>query len=270
MLAAYLHSMRESVNKRMALVLIGMALLFTVIFFFIFQIRPLQPKNLSMILMGGHMLGPATLAVPAAMSAEIQQTGALWLLLGIFGATPLFVSAMEKGWVELTFTKGTGRWRLLLGVYFSGLTVYATALLVALVPTAIWLWARTGVGCKPLLFAILLEVLGFASLMALAALCSLPRTGASIPIMAAVLVFILSPLLAERKNTFYLLFTSNWSRAIVDWSYRILPKPSEITGAAIKYTQMGSIGSWFPIWSTGVFIIVTMGLTIWLLHRKSF
>jgi len=270
MLAAYIHSMRESVNKRMALVLIGMALLFTVIFFFIFAITPLQPKNLSIVMMGHRMLGPATLAVPAAMAAEVQITGALWLMLAIFGSVPLLVSALEKGWVELTLTKGVARWKILVAAYFSGLSLYALTLIVAMMPTAVWMWFKTGVSCKPLLVAILLETLGFAALMSLASLASLTRTGAAIPIMIAIFTFIISPVLADRKQNLFALITANWARGIFNWAYRILPKTSEIVGAASGYLQFGKISSWFPIWTTGAFIIGVMSLTIWLLHRKSF
>ena len=59
-----------------------------------------------MILLGSNFLGPATLAVPAVFRAEIQQTGALWLLLAIFAAAPLLSSSVEKGWLELTLLEG--------------------------------------------------------------------------------------------------------------------------------------------------------------------
>jgi hypothetical protein len=269
MLAAYIHSMRESVNKRMALVLIGMALLFAVLFFFLISVTPLQPKNLSIILMGKKMLGPATLAVPAAITAEVQITGGLWLFLAIFASVPLLVSMLEKGWVELTLTKGVARWKVLLGCYFSGLTLYALTLCVAMVPTALWLWAKTGVGCRSLFVAILFETLGFASLMSLAMFATLSRTGASLPIMVAVFVDILSPVLADRDKGLFSLITAHWARQILDWAYKILPKPYELVGASTSYIQLGSIGSKFPFWSTGVFTVVVIGFTIWVLHRKS-
>jgi hypothetical protein len=269
MFAAYMHSVRESVNKRMALVLIGLALLFAVLFAFLIHVTPLQPKDLSMVFLGKRALGPASLAVPAAMSAEVSITGGLWLFLAIFASVPLLVSALEKGWVELTLTKGVARWKVLLGCYFSGLTLYAATLLVAMVPTALWLWIKTGISCKALLVAILIETLGFASLMSLAAYASLTRTGAALPIMLAIFVDILSPVLAGREQGLFQVVTSNWARGLLNWTYKILPKSSELVNAATGYIQFGSIKNWFPFWTTGVFIVVMMGLTIWTLHRKN-
>src|ERR1039458_1835333 len=112
MFAAYMHSVREAVNKRMALVLIGMALLFAVLFYFIISVTPLQPKDLSTVFMGKHALGPASLAVPAAMSRDVNIPRGAWPVLSIFGSVPLLVSSLEKGWVELTLTKGVARWKI--------------------------------------------------------------------------------------------------------------------------------------------------------------
>jgi hypothetical protein len=268
MFAAYMHSVRESVNKRMALVLIGMAVLFATILYVFINITPLKDGT-SMIFIGRHMLGPATLAVPAAQVQEVQITGSLWLLLSIFASVPLVVSALEKGWVELTLTKGVARWKVLLGCYFSGLTLYAATLCVAMVPIATWLWVKTGVGFKPLLVAILIETLGFASLMALATWASLSRTGAALPIMLAVFMYLFTPVLANRKQMLFQLITSPGWQGVFNWAYRILPKPSEIMGSATNYIQFGAISNWFPFWTTGLFIVAMMGISIWMLHRKN-
>jgi hypothetical protein len=268
MFAAYIHSVREAINKRMALVLIGLAVLFAVLLYLIINIKPLSDGT-SMIFIGRHMLGPASLAVPAAQVQEVQITGTLWMLLSIFAAVPLIVAALEKGWVELTLTKGVARWKVLLGCYFSGLTLYMATLCVAMLPIAIWLWIKTGVGFKGLLIGILIETFAFASLMALATWASLSRTGTALPIMLAVFMYIFTPILANRKEMLFQLVTSSWGQGVFNWLYRILPKPTEIMGSATNYIQFGSIKDWFPFWSTGVFIVVVMGTTMWMLHRKN-
>ena len=268
MFAAYIHSVRESINKRMALVLIGLAVVFAVILFFFISIKPMNDGS-SMIFAGPHMLGPASLAAPAAYSAEVSITGALWLFLAIFASAPLLVSMLEKGWVELTLTKGVARWRVLIGCYFSGVTLYVMTLCVAMLPTAVWLWVKTGVSCKALVVAMLIETLGFASLMSLAALASMTRSGAALPIMLAVFVDILSPVLANREKGLFSLVTSPGWRGIITWAYRLLPKPFDLVTASTDYIQYGTHGTWFPFWSTGVFTVVVMGLTMWMLHRKN-
>jgi len=268
MFAAYMHSIREAVNRRMALVLIGMALLFAVILFLIVNIRRMDDGS-SMLFLGQHMLGPATLAAPAAYSVEVSIAGGLWLFLAIFASVPLLVSMLDKGWVELTLTKGVARWKVLLGCYLSGITLYVLTLCVAMLPTAIWLWMKTGVSCKALFVAIAIEALGFASLMALAAYASMTRTGAALPIMIAVFVDLLSPVLANREHGLFTLISSNFWRGVLTWAYRILPKPYDLVQASTNYIQYGTHCTWLAFWSTGLFVVVMMGLTMWTLHRKS-
>lgn len=268
MLAAYFNSLREAVNRRMALVLFGMAILMAFLITRIIILKPL-PDGTSMLFLGRQMLGPASLAVPAVLSAEVRITGGLWLFLSIFASTPLLVSMLDKGWVELTLTKGIARWRVLLGCYFGGLSLFAATLMIATFPPAIYLWARTGVGFRPLAMAIVLQTFAFASLMAIAALATLTQTGAALPIIFAVVVDFLTPLLTNRNQTFFRLISSDWGRGIITWVYRILPKNNEIIGASENYIMFHTFGPAWPYWTTGVFIVGVMGLTIYLLHRKS-
>jgi hypothetical protein len=270
MFASYLHTLRESVHRRMALVLIGMAFLVAIlIIHYVPMTRSADGESWQSV--GLFRSGKAQPVVLSALATEVRMTGGLWLFLAIFASVPLLISTLEKGWVELTFTKGVPRWRVLLGSYLGGLTLYGATLCVAILPPALWWGVKTGAGIKPLWGAILLQVLAFGALLALASLASLTRTGVAIPIMLAVLVDILSPFLANREQTFFLLIASDWGRGLVTWVYRILPKNFELVTMCQDYIHfnMNKPLPLWPIWSTGAFTVATLGLTIWLLHRKS-
>lgn len=268
MLAAYLHSLREAVNRRMALVLIGMAILMAVILALLIKVKPL-PNGTSMVFLGQHMMGPPGLGVPAILTQEVEITGGLWIFLAIFASTPLLVSFLEKGWVELTLTKGVPRWKVLLGCYGSGVTLYAMTLGVAMLPAAMWLCMKTGVGIQPFLVAIAFETFGFAALMAIVALAALSQTGPALPITLAIVADLFSPALANRKIGLFALITSGWGQGTINWVYRILPKNYEIVDSSRNYIQFHTIPPAWPFWSTGIFTVATLGLAIWLLHRKS-
>src|ERR1700683_763419 len=269
MIASYPNSLLEAVNRRMALVLAGVALLIAGVFLWIVQMKPL-PDGTSVILLGTNFLGPATLAAPAVFRAEIQQTGALWLLLAIFAAAPLLSSSVEKGWLELPFSKGTSRWQIFLGRFLGGLTLYFLTFLLATFPVALRLWWKTGVGPLPLAVALLIQTFSFAALLAVVALATLPQKGMALPIMAAVAVWFISPLLASRRDIFDSFFASHFARGSLDWAYRILPKCSELEKMCATFIQDGRIATWWPLWSTAVFLAATLGLSMWLLERKSF
>jgi ABC-type uncharacterized transport system permease subunit len=56
----------------------------------------------------------------------------------------------------------------------------------------------------------------------------------------------------------------------MDWVYRILPKNHELLGLAVNYLHTGTIESWWAVWSSALFVAGALGLSAWLLHRKSF
>jgi len=267
MFAAYLFSIRDALNRRMALVLIGLSIVLAVVFNWIIQVKLLPGP---VIFLGPRMFWAADLGVPSVLSAGLEFTGGVfWLLLAILAAAPILSSSLDKGWVELTLSKGTARWQILLGGYLAGVTVYFTAVVLALAPIALRLWWQTKISSWPLAVSILLQTFSFAALLALASLASLPRIGAAPPVLLAMAVSIVSAVLAQRERGLYQVLTSRWSHWIFDWLYRILPKTSELSGMASSYIHGEKFTTWWPFWSTGVFIVATLGLTAWLLHRKS-
>ena len=268
MFAAYLNSLNESINRRMALVAFGLAIIIAIVFNWGVHLKPIGTDF--MVVLGNHPMGPASLAVPALFASEAKFTGFIWLVVGIFAAVPVIASTLDKGWLELTLSKGTARWRILLGSYFGGITIYLCTIAVAALPLAFRLWLVTGIGPKPLLIAILIQTVGFAALVALAMFATIPQLSSALAMVLSLVVWIASPYLAQRQDTFYTLFTSNFSRGIIEWMYRILPKTSELDSLSANYITDGHLTSWWPIWSTMVFTLVVISLTLYLLRRKSF
>ena len=269
MWATYVNSLQESMSRRVALVLFGVALLVAAGFNWIVHVRS-QASGAFTIAVGTQPPAPAAIAVPAVLESELDATGSLWLLLSIFAATPLLAATLEKGWLELLFSKGTARWRIFTGRLLGGLTLYLVTFALVAVPVAGRLWWRTGIGTWQIGIALLIQTFSFAALLSVAALVTLPQKGVALPIIAAVAVWVLSPSLAKRQETYYQLFSSHFARGIVDWAYRILPKCSELEGLCAAFIQTGRIASWWPLWSTGVFTLAVFGVTLWLLQRKSF
>jgi ABC-type transport system involved in multi-copper enzyme maturation permease subunit len=268
MLAAYLNSLNESINRRMALVAFGLAIILSIVFNWGVHLKPIGTDF--MVLLGNRALGPASLAVPALFSSEAKFTGFIWLVVGIFAAVPVIASTLDKGWLELTFSKGTARWRIMLGSYFGGITIYVCTLAVAALPLAFRLWLVTGIGPKPLLVALAIQTVGFAALVALAMFATLPQLSSALAMVIALVVWIASPYLAQRQDSFYTFFTSSFSRGIIEWVYRILPKTSELDGLSASYITDGHLTSWWPIWSTMVFTLVMISVSLYALRRKSF
>jgi hypothetical protein len=269
MFATYLNSLHESMGRRVALVLLGVAVLVAIGFGAIVHVRSM-PDGRVALAVGSQSPAPPGIAVPSVLESQLRATGSLWLLLAIFAAAPLLAATLEKGWLELTFSKGTARWRIFLGRFLGGLTLYSLTFVIATFPLAAWLWWRTGVATWQIGVALLIQTFSFAALLAVAALVTLPQKGVALPIIASVAVSVLSPSLAMRREIYYRLFSSHAARGIVDWVYRVLPKCSELEDMCVSLIRSGTIASWWPLWSTAVFTLAAIGLTLWLVERKSF
>ncbi|GEM_PF-2945245 len=269
MITSYWDALHESLSRRVALVLIGLALVTSVGFNLLVKVTPLPNKQFRIVL-GNAPLPMRDIGVPAMVHNLVSQqmgiAGTLWILGALFGAAPLFSSTLEKGWLELLFSKGTSRWQIFLGRFLAGATLYAITFGVATFPLAVRMWWQTDVRVWEISVAMLLFTLSFASLMAVAAMASLPQRGASLPILGGVAVWLFSPFLMRRAE----MDAWPWVKPVLDWAYRIFPKCSELGDAASAYLKTGHITAWWPIWSTGVFIAVVMAYTLWSVERKSF
>lgn len=269
MFATYLNSLHESVSRRVALVLVGVAILVGIASNALVHVRTL-PDGAKMIAVGAQPPAPSAIAVPATLEAILHASGSFWILLAIFAAAPLLTATLEKGWLELTFAKGIARWRIFLGRFLAGLTLYALMFAIATLPVALRLWWSTGIGTWQLGVALLIQTFSFAALLAASALATLPQKGVALPLIAASAIWLLTPSLAMRQQTFYRILSSHLARGIIDFAYRILPKCSELEDLCVSFVQQGTIASWWPLWSTAVFTLLVLGLTLWLLERKSF
>jgi hypothetical protein len=271
MLATYWNSLDEAMSRRVAHVVFGLALLVAVIFNLIVHIRKL-PTGPIVVAVGTLSFDAARFAVPAIIESELHVTGVLWFMLVIFAAAPLLTSGLEKGWVDLTFSKGTPRWKIFIGRFLAGLTLYSFTFIVAAFPLAARLWWTTGIPTWQVAVALAIQSFSFAAVFSIAALASLPQKGVALPIVASVGLVVLSAPLAHRKEVYYDLISSKAVREMIEWGYRILPKSSELESICAAFIESAKITSaaWWPLWSTGAFAIATLALTLWLLNRKSF
>ena len=270
MIATYWNSLDEARSRRVAHVVLGLAVLVTIIFNWVIHI--IRSPGGVMVSIGPRFALPPAVAVPAALQSVITATGSLWFMFVIFAAAPLLTTGLEKGWLDLTFSKGTPRWKIFLGRFLAGVTLYAFAFALASFPLAMRLWWATRIGTWEILVVLLIQSFSFAAIFSLCALAALPQKGVALPIIGAIGLLLFSTPLAHRQEIYGTLISSQTARSVIDWMYRILPKYSELEDISRSLIKSGTLASsaWWPIWSTGAFMVAVLGLTLWLLHRKSF
>jgi ABC-type transport system involved in multi-copper enzyme maturation permease subunit len=123
MWATYWDAFAEAGGRRIVLILaavaLGLGLLFSL------PVTFGTVNGVPVIFQGPLSMGPWPLAVPVILAQLTAPLGISWLLLMIFTGCPQFVSMLERGWRELTFSKATPRWQILLGRYLSTTTLFS-------------------------------------------------------------------------------------------------------------------------------------------------
>src|SRR5205823_4313963 len=112
------------------------------------------------------------------------------------------VSMLEKGWRDLTFTKATPRWQILLGRYLSICTLFFLLVLASDVPLAARIWWHTGLSTWRVAGAALIQTLSFGSLLVMGALASVGAETVAVPIIAPISTLILTQMLLTRAGLY--------------------------------------------------------------------
>lgn len=264
----FLHTLRESMNRRFGLaLLVAPALIVAMVLWWV-RFKT-QPGGVVMANVGTHAVGRAATFVPSMCGNLLQMSNSVMLFLAIFATAPLLTAFLEKGWIELLLSKGVARWKILLGRYAGALVLFLATLLVLDLIPALYFWARAGVAPGRFSVALLFVLLSFATVLATMALGAVLHGHAALPIMVAFLQVMVSAVLADRKRM-YAVITAKWAQWLLDWAYRILPKNHELAQLGASYLRSGTINEWGFVWTSALFMAGTLGLAFWWFYRKSY
>lgn len=267
----FMYTLKESIHRRIALALIVVAIFFLVLQLGFTHFRPNDKGELTVYRFNAKVgIAAKTYVTTEARSESIGILSGLWVMLGLFAATPLLTSHMEKGWVELLISKGTPRWKIFLGRFAGAIALFVTtAVLMSVIPVT-YFSLRAGVPLKPYFVAAGLIFLSFLGSLALLALVATAHPNTALLVIVVFLEMTVTSMLALRKELLYGAITASWARWLLDWLYRILPKHHDLEHMARSYAMSSSWESWFPLWTTAVFIAVATGWGLWRFERKAF
>lgn len=269
MLSVFLFGLRESIHRRMGLVLliVGTVITLTILSLLSFDTAP---DGTLMARTVGGMSAPASQTLPTLFEGFVLFASTLWIFIVLFATAPLLTSYLEAGWVELTVSKGVRRWEYLVARYCSTVALMSLALLLFPGIIGLYFWLRAG--APPLwnqIGAYLLLVLSFSAVLALMSFVATFQLGPILPIMAGYLLLAFSAMLKNRE-AIYPFVSWKWVQGLFDWTYYILPKTSELASASQTFLSRGELTAWWPIWTTALFLLAMVGLACLLFQRKSF
>src|SRR5215475_3200670 len=138
MWSAFWDALQEVGGRRVVVVLLVLA--FVVGLLFNHAIRFERLAGVEVLFEGALNMGPWAFAVPTILARITTVAGTIWLVLMIFAGCPQFVAMLEKGWRELTFSKGTARWQIMLARWLSLVLLFYVLVVVSCLPLAARLW----------------------------------------------------------------------------------------------------------------------------------
>ena len=120
-----------------------------------------------------------------------------------------------------------------------------------------------------MLYIILFKLLSFFVWLSIIAFVGIISGSISVSIMGAFIVYIVQWLLDIRELITGFI-DSKPVTYVTDIIYYIWPKTEEISDLSLRLAQGRDVLSWMPLWSTLLFTVVLMYLTIFIFKRKEY
>ncbi len=202
----------------------------------------------------------------------INPLSGLCLLLAIFSSASFVPNMMEKGNIDLLLSKPISRDQLLLGKFFGGILVVFINVFFLVIGTWIIVSIKFSYWNFSFLYVSITVTFAFAVLYSIIVLLGVATKGSILGMMAAYFIFILlSPLLYAYFAEFRNVVENDVLKGLLDGLYYIVPKTSELTGIiTINLAAGKGVTEYQPVITSIIFLILIMGLSIYLFRRKDF
>lgn len=192
------------------------------------------------------------------------------LLLGIIATVGTIPESLERGTVDLYFSKPIDRWELLLGKFLGAVAViFANALYFI---GGLWLifGMKMGAWNGGLLLSTALITLVFVTAYALVLFFAVLSRSSPIAIIAGLgFLIIVGPLLDAREQILYRFSESSIYRASIDGLYYLFPQVSALR-QEVEHVIVGSGINWAPLGTSLLSAILFFAGAAVILQRRDF
>lgn len=192
------------------------------------------------------------------------------LFLSIFSASSFVPNMLEKGNIDVLLSKPISRSQIIFGKFLGGTGIVLVN--IAYLVFGIWflIGLKFGVWEPSLLLTIVTITFAFAVLYALIILIGILSQNSILAMMLSYLIFfILSPILNIRDQIMTL-SDSKVLEIILEGLYYIVPKTSELGSITSDLAAGGGIYDYQPIFTSAIFLILTLALSIIIFSKKDY
>ncbi len=192
------------------------------------------------------------------------------LLLSIFSTAGIISYLLEKGNIDLFLSKPISRTQLILGKYFGGIAIVFINVAYAIIGLWILIGLKFNNWDLSFLYSIITITFAFALIYTVIILCTILSRGNVLALVVAyVIFFILSPLLASRE-VFYNISHNEVLKVTLDALHYIIPQTSELGTLSTKLATQGIIANTEPIWVSCILLILILSGSIFIFNKKDY
>lgn len=192
------------------------------------------------------------------------------LFLSIFSSSSFVPNMLEKGNIDLILSKPISRGQIIQGKFWGGVCVVLFNIAYLVIGLWLLIGLKFGVWDTELFITIASITFTFAVLYSLMILVGIATRSSVLAMMLSYLIFfIFSPVL-QMRDKIYPLMDSAVMENIIDGIYYLIPKTSELGSITANLAAGGTIATYQPIISSFLFMILSLGLSIFIFSKKDY
>jgi len=270
-LALVQDTFREALARKIFWGLFGLSTLMILFFLFLLKIDIVEGAMATVSLFGrsanrSQSVDQLVIGAYAAIAAFLYTWG---MFLAVFASAGLIPAVLEPGRIELLLSKPVSRTHILLGRYLGNVLVVGCNITYLVLGVWIILGIKTNIWRASFLASIASTIFIFSVLLAVVVLMGVLFESAALATMVAVVLMIMSPILAQTSTAVKLL-SSEWARQLWRGLYYVFPKIYDLGRMTIGWIRNGDAESWTPVWSSALFGIVILAAALALFQRRDF
>ena len=192
------------------------------------------------------------------------------LFLAVFSVSSFIPHMLEKGNIDVILSKPVSRSQVIWGKFIGGSLVVLANIAYLVIGIWVMIGLKFGVWDVSFLTTILTITFAFAVLYSLIILIGILSQSSILAMMLSYLIFfVLSPILNTRDKIM-LLTDSKVVEYILDGLYYIVPKTSELGSMTADLAAGGAIYDYQPIFTSAIFMILSLALSIIIFSKKDY
>jgi len=191
------------------------------------------------------------------------------VFLAVMGTAGVIPTMLEKGRADYYLSKPISRTVLFLNKFVGVLIVYGLTIILCGVIVYLSLCLVHGIFNIHIVYLFIFSLLSFIIWYSITAFAGVVFNSSAIAIMSAFIIWILQKVLGTRE-WIKALVDSQPVHYIVDTFYYIIPKTGEISDMSVRMATSREIRDWMPLYSSLLFALVLIYLTVYIFKRKNY